>query len=53
MGFSRQWGYRKVAGQPPGTSADIGVVPLQDHEDSPDLWAAAFRGQWGHKTPSA
>jgi hypothetical protein len=24
--------------------------PLAD-EDSPWLWAAAFRGQWGHKTP--
>jgi hypothetical protein len=50
LGFARQWGYRKVAGKPlRGGSA--GIVPLRAEEDSPELWAAAYRGQWGHKTP--
>jgi len=51
QGFSRQWGFRKVTGQPSRGRAGAGVVPLADGEDSPDLWAAAYRGQWGHKTP--
>jgi hypothetical protein len=50
LGFTRQWGYRKVAGRPlRGGSA--GIVPLPAEEDSAELWAAAYRGQWGHKTP--
>ena len=50
LGFTRQWGYRKVAGKPlRGGSA--GIVPLPAEEDSAELWAAAYRGQWGHKTP--
>jgi hypothetical protein len=51
LGFTRQWGSRKVTGQPSRIRAGAGVVQLTDSEDSPDLWAAAFRGQWGHKTP--
>jgi hypothetical protein len=51
LGFTRQWGYRKMVGQPVGGSAAAGIVPLADDEDGPDLWAAAYRGQWGHKTP--
>jgi hypothetical protein len=51
LGFTRQFGSRKVTGQPSRLRAGAGVVPLADSEDSADLWAAAFRGQWGHKTP--
>ena len=51
LGFTRRWGSRKVTGQPSRLRAGAGVVPLAAGEDSPDLWAAAFRGQWGHKTP--
>ena len=50
LGFTRQWGYRKVTGQPARLSAPAGIVPLADADNGPDLWAAAFRGQWGHKT---
>ena len=52
LGFSRQWGYRKVTGQRPAAGPDRGVARLPADEDSPELWAAAFRGQWAHKTPS-
>jgi hypothetical protein len=51
LGFTRQWGSRKVTGQPSRLRAGEAVVPLADSEDRPDLWAAAYRGQWGHKTP--
>jgi hypothetical protein len=53
LGFTRQWGSRKVFGQPSPSPvhAGEGVVQLADSEDRPDLWAAAYRGQWGHKTP--
>jgi hypothetical protein len=53
LGFTRQWGSRKVFGQPSPSPvhAGDGVVQLADSEDRPDLWAAAYRGQWGHKTP--
>jgi hypothetical protein len=51
LGFTRQWGSRTVTGQPSRVGAAAGVVPLADSEDSPELWAAAYRGQWGHKTP--
>ncbi|MGN6793175.1 MAG: hypothetical protein ACTHJW_12400 [Streptosporangiaceae bacterium] len=51
LGFTRQWGYRKMSGQPVSGRAAAGIVPLADDEDGPDLWAAAYRGQWGHKTP--
>lgn len=50
LGFTRQWGYRKVAGKPLSGGA-AGIVPLAADEGSPTLWAAAYRGQWGHKTP--
>ncbi|MGN6682329.1 MAG: hypothetical protein ACTHKL_31585 [Streptosporangiaceae bacterium] len=51
LGFTGQWGFRKVTGQPSRGNADAGVVPLADDEDGPGLWASAYRGQWGHKTP--
>lgn len=52
LGFSEQPGYRKMTGKLDAGTPDAGVVPLPPEDDSPDLWAAAFRGQWGHKTPS-
>jgi hypothetical protein len=52
LGFSEQPGYRKMTGRLAAGPPDAGVVPLPPGDDSPDLWAAAFRGQWGHKTPS-
>jgi hypothetical protein len=51
LGFTRQWGFRKVTGRPSRVTAGAGIVPLADGEDGPDLWASAYRGQWGHKTP--
>jgi hypothetical protein len=39
-----------MIGQPGGTAA-AAVVPLPDDEDGPDVWAAAYQGQWGHKAP--
>jgi len=61
LGFTRQWGYRRLEGRArlsgDGASgrirpADLGheVVPLAAEQESPELWAEAFRGQWGHKT---
>ena len=53
LGFSERPGYRKMTGQARrrrATGAGVGPLPQGDY--SPDLWAAAFRGQWGHKTPS-
>ncbi len=52
LGFSEQPGYRKMTGRLAAGTPDAGVVPLPPADDSPDLWAAAFRGQWGHTTPS-
>ena len=51
LGFSRRWGYRKMTGQRPGRGARDNTAKLAADEDSRELWAAAFRGQWGHKTP--
>jgi hypothetical protein len=51
LGFARQWGYRKMSGQPVSGHAAAGIVTLADDEDQPVLWATAYRGQWGHKTP--
>jgi hypothetical protein len=51
LGFTGKWGFRKVTGQPSRVAAVEDVVPLADAEDGPDLWASAYRGQWGHKTP--
>ena len=51
LGFTRQWGFRKVIGQPSRVTPGAGIVPLTDGEDRPPLWASAYRGQWGHKMP--
>lgn len=52
LGFTEQPGYRKMTGPLAAGAPDADVVPLAPGDDSPELWAAAFRGQWGHKTPS-
>jgi hypothetical protein len=59
LGFTRQWGYRRLEGRAAGDGVngwprgdfDHEVVPLAAEEESAKLWAEAFRGQWGHKTP--
>ena len=52
LGFSERPGYRKMTGRLAAGPPDAGVGQLPQGDDSPDLWAAAFRGQWGHKRPS-
>jgi hypothetical protein len=52
LGFARQHGYRKMTGPPSRRAPGADVSPLRTEEDSPELWAAAYCGQWGHKTPS-
>jgi hypothetical protein len=50
LGFCERPGYRRLAGLArPGPVPD-GVIELAAEEDTAELWAAAFRGQWGHKT---
>lgn len=47
-------GYRRLTGPvgpQPGRQPDAGVTILAAAEDSPALWASAYYGQWGHKTP--
>jgi hypothetical protein len=60
LGFRQTWGYRRLEGPSAGVGSDGGparagqpsdVRPLPATEDSAQLWAEAFRGQWGHKTP--
>ena len=51
LGFAGQPGYRRLIGQArPGPLPD-GVTELGGHEDTAELCAAAYRGQWGHKSP--
>ncbi len=59
LGFRSTWGFRRLegpSGSGPASSSGPAeaagdVVPLRDGEDTPGLWAEAFSGQWGHKTP--
>ena len=61
LGFRQTWGYRRLEGPSAGAAGSGGgpagagqapdVGPLPAAEDSAQLWAEAFRGQWGHKTP--
>lgn len=52
LGFSEQPGYRRLTGSArPARQADD-VTELGPDEDTAELCAAAYRGQWGHKTPS-
>jgi hypothetical protein len=51
LGFAGQPGYRRLTGPArPGPLPD-GVTELADYEDTAELCAAAYHGQWGHKTP--
>lgn len=62
LGFRGTCGYRRLEGRSagamiPGHGQD-GVIAGQDvvllsaDEESAELWAEAFSGQWGHKTPA-
>jgi hypothetical protein len=53
LGFRGQPGYRRLTGpaRPAPTPAPDGVTELSGAEDTAELCAAAYRGQWGHKTP--
>jgi hypothetical protein len=51
LGFARRPGYRRLTGRArPGPLPD-GVAELSGREDTAELCAAAYRGQWGHKSP--
>ena len=61
LGFRNSWGFRRLEGSVGGEPArDAGpdgppgqdVVPLAAEDDTAGLWARAFSGQWGHKTPA-
>src|SRR5258708_38556035 len=62
LGFTRQWGYRRLegralaaggsaSGRPRQEEPDHVVGPLAVEQESAELWTEAFRGQRGHKTP--
>jgi hypothetical protein len=53
LGFAGQPGYRRLTGPARPGPLPEGVTELTGHEDSAELCAAAYRGQWGHKTPGA
>lgn len=61
LGFRRAWGYRRLEGPARhdrtsadgSLSADADVTLLSAAEENAALWAAAFSGQWGHKTPAS
>jgi len=51
LGFARRPGYRRLTGPArPGALPD-GVIELSGPDDTAELCAAAYHGQWGHKTP--
>ena len=51
LGFSRQPGYRRLTGPARPAPLPDGVTELGGDEDTAELLAAAYHGQWGHKTP--
>jgi hypothetical protein len=51
LGFAGQPGYRRLVGRARPGPLPAGVTELTDHEDTAELCAAAYRGQWGHKSP--
>ena len=51
LGFRPVPGYRRLAGRARQTPLAHGVSVLTATEDSAELCAAAYRGQFGHKTP--
>jgi hypothetical protein len=51
VGYAGQSGYRRLTGPARPAPLPEGVTELTGHEDTAELCAAAYRGQWGHKTP--
>ena len=51
LGFCAVPGYRRLTGPARQQPPIHGVGVLTTTEDSAELCAAAYRGQWGHKTP--
>jgi hypothetical protein len=51
LGFAGQPGYRRLTGQARPGPLPQGVTELAGNEDTAELCAAAYHGQWGHKTP--
>jgi hypothetical protein len=51
LGFAGQPGYRRFVGRARPGPLPAGVTELTDHEDTAELCAAAYYGQWGHKSP--
>ena len=51
LGFAGQPGYRRLTGQARPAPLPEGVTELGGREDTAELCAAAYQGQWGHKTP--
>jgi hypothetical protein len=51
LGFFPRPGYRRLTGPARPAPRPDGVTELSAGEDTAELYAAAYRGQWGHKTP--
>jgi hypothetical protein len=51
IGFAGQPGYRRLTGQARPAPLPEGVTELGGDEDTAELCAAAYQGQWGHKAP--
>ena len=51
LGFAGQPGYRRLSGQARPAPLPEGVTELAGNEDTAELCAAAYQGQWGHKSP--
>jgi hypothetical protein len=51
LGFAGQPGYRRLIGWARPAPLPEGVIELAGDEDTAELCAAAYHGQWGHKTP--
>lgn len=51
LGFIQRPGYRRLTGPPRPAPPPDGVTELSGGEDTAQLCAAAYHGQWGHKTP--
>jgi hypothetical protein len=51
LGFREAPGFRRLTGQARSLPLPDAVTVLTASEDSAELCAAAYRGQWGHKTP--
>ena len=51
LGFAGQPGYRRLIGHARPGPLPESVTELAGHEDTAELNAAAYHGQWGHKSP--